>query len=205
MLDRLRGWLRRHGVVRYDEHFFSAQWFTGWETLKEVLAALIASEPRWQRVLDYGCGPGIMIDLMAARGYDYVGCDLSPDARALYLRHWGAHPERYVASLDAVAGREFDLLLAFDVLEHLRDDEVAALLDDTRHVPELLFNVSRVRSIPGHINIKTDAAWTAFFARCGRRVDETGTTRLRERYLALRPGGPDLWHKNLFLLRSAGQ
>ena len=72
MLDRLRGWLRRHGVVRYDEHFFSAQWFTGWETLKEVLAALIASEPRWQRVLDYGCGPGIMIDLMAARGYDYV-------------------------------------------------------------------------------------------------------------------------------------
>lgn len=205
MLDRLRSWFGSKGAVKYDDTFFSNQWFSGWDTLKDVLHALLASEPRWRTVLDYGCGPGIMIDLMNDHGYDYVGCDVSPEARALYLERYGRHPDRYATTLDAaLTGRRFDLMLSFDVLEHLRDEEVSTLLKQMHGVPELLFNISRVRSIPGHINIKSDRAWIRFFERHGWQLDRPGTDRLRARYLELRPGGGDLWHRNLFLLRRQG-
>jgi hypothetical protein len=86
----------------------------------------------------------------------------------------------------------------------MTDEQIRSLLAEARHIPALLFNVSRVRGIPGHINIKRDAAWTRLFEECGWVIDEPGTRRLRDTYLRLRPGGGDLWHKNMFLLRQSG-
>ncbi len=198
MLSRLLARFRRW-TGRYDESFFTERWFAGWRELAPVLARLLAHEPRWRSILDYGCGPGAMIDPMNAQGYDYAGCDVSPEARALYLRHYGRHPDRYVTALEAVSGRRFDVLLSFDVLEHMKDEEIAALLARCGAIPQALFNISRERHIPGHINIKADAAWVDFFAARQWRYERERTEALRALYLTLRPGGPDLWHKNLFL------
>lgn len=198
MLERLIRRLFRKPVV-YGDEFFGDAWFREWAMLDEVLAALIESEPGWRAVLDFGCGPGIMIDKMAARGLDYIGCDYSAEARALYLRHFGQHPQRYVASLDDALTRSFDLLLAFDVLEHMRDDEIVRLLGTVCGIPELLFNISRTRGIPGHINLKSDRAWIAFMQRQGCHFEEERTRRLRELYRQHRPGAPDQWDRNLFL------
>jgi len=202
--DKLRTWLGRGRAVRYDDSFFSEDWFRGWDILKHVLSCLLESDGRWRTILDYGCGPGVMIDLMNARGFDYVGCDVSPDARELYLRRFGKNPGKYVSSIEALSGRKFDLLVSFDVLEHMCDEEIVSLLGQIRHIPEMLVNISRVRSIPGHINIKPDRAWIRFFESHGWILERHRTEALRKQYLQLRPGGGDLWHKNMFLLRQAG-
>lgn len=185
--------------VVYDDSFFKATWFSEWDNLSIVLGALIESEPRWRSILDFGCGPGVMIDLMTARGLDYVGCDYSLEARQLYLIHYGRNPQRYLSSLNAAVARSNDLLLAFDVLEHMRDDEISQLIEEAYPIPEFLFNISRTRGIPGHINIKSDRAWVKFFKEHGYRFEETRTKRLRQFYSQLRPGAPDGWNRNLFL------
>lgn len=183
----------------YDDSFFKEAWFKEWESLSIVLASLIDSEPQWRTILDFGCGPGVMIDIMTARGLNYVGCDYSSEARQLYLSHYGRHPECYLSSLDDAVARKNDLLLAFDVLEHMRDDEIARLIEKVHAIPELLFNISRTRGIPGHINIKSDRAWVGFMKKHGYRFEEKRTQRLRQLYAQLRPSSPDRWDKNLFL------
>jgi SAM-dependent methyltransferase len=200
MLNRLINRLFKQPVV-YDGSFFSEAWFKEWANLRSVLASLIASEPKWRKVLDFGCGPGAMIDLMTSQGLDYVGCDYSTEARQLYLEHYGRYPERYLSNLDEAVAKKNDLLLAFDVLEHMRDDEITRLLDNVRSIPELLFNISRTRGIPGHINIKSDRAWIAFMKKQGYLFEESRTNKLRHLYAQLRPGSPDRWDRNLFLFR----
>jgi SAM-dependent methyltransferase len=198
MLSRFFNRLMRRPVV-YDDSFFREAWFKEWESLSLVLASLIESEPRWRSVLDFGCGPGVMIDLMTDRGVEYVGCDYSPEARELYLTRYGRHPDLYLSSLDDAVARKNDLLLAFDVLEHMRDEEIARLIEKVRAIPELLFNISRTRGIPGHINIKSDRAWIACMKKLGYRFEERRTQSLRQIYTQLRPGAQDRWDRNLFL------
>lgn len=190
-------------AVRYDEQFFSDGWFQNWETLKHVLSALLLSESRWRKILDYGCGPGVMIDFMNGCGIDYVGCDVSPEARRLYLERFGKNPAKYLSSIDTLPDVRFDVMISFDVLEHMRDEEIAGLLGQIPRIPEILVNISRVRSIPGHINLKGDRAWLHFFESLGWVFELDRTARLRGRYVQQRPDRGDLWHQNLFLFRRA--
>jgi 2-polyprenyl-3-methyl-5-hydroxy-6-metoxy-1,4-benzoquinol methylase len=203
MLSRFFSRLIRRQVV-YDDSFFKEAWFKEWESLRLVLVSLIESEPKWQAVLDFGCGPGVMIDLMTDRGLEYVGCDYSYEAQQLYKIHYGRYPERYLSSLDAAVARKNDLLLAFDVLEHMHDEEIAQLIHKVRSVPELLFNISRTRGIPGHVNIKSDRAWISYMQSLGYNFEEERTRRLRQLYAQLRPGSPDRWDRNLFLFSRSG-
>ena len=192
---------RSDAGVRYGDNFFSEDWFKNWEILKLVLCGLIEAIPKWKRILDFGCGPGVMIDLMNARGHEYIGCEISPEARELYLRRYGKHPDKCFASLSELAGRPFDLMLSFAVLEHMKDGEIAHLLESIPQVPEALVNISRMRGIPGHINLKPDRSWIAFFESQGWAFQQDLTEALRAYYLLLRPDGGDLWHKNMFLLK----
>jgi hypothetical protein len=128
-----------------------------------------------------------------------VGCDYSAEARQLYLEHYGQNPDRYVANLDDAVTKKNDLLLAFDVLEHMGDEEITRLINKVHSIPELLFNISRARGIPGHCNIKSDFGWIAFMKKLGYRFDEERTQKLRQLYTQLRPGSPDRWDRNLFL------
>lgn len=197
-LDRL---LHRHRPVVYGSSFFTSAWFDEWEKLKIVLAELVESEPRWQTVLDFGCGPGVMIDTLAKRGLDYWGCDYSNEARELYLKHYGRFPSRYLQNLDEALERNYDLFISFDVLEHMRDDEIQVLLSKIKAIPELLLNISRTKGIPGHINLKNDHDWIAFMNAHGYEFEVLGTDYLRKSYSKKRPGSPDRWDRNLFLFR----
>lgn len=204
MLNRLISLLHTKPVV-YDSNFFLESWFRGWVNLSAVLASLIKSEPKWRTIIDFGCGPGIMIDQMTDQGLNYSGCDYSAEARQLYLQHYGCYPERYLTTLDEAPIKNTDLLLAFDVLEHMRDDEIAGLLGKINAIPELLFNISRARGIPGHINIKSDQRWIEYMRNHGYLFEEERTNRLRQLYVEQRPGSPDQWNKNLFLFSRIGR
>jgi SAM-dependent methyltransferase len=204
MLRRLRGRLRALWPVRYDESFFTERWFDNWRKLAPVLGALLTHDKSWRSFLDYGCGPGLMIDWMNERGFQYTGWDPSAAARSMYLQHFGKYPDRYMTSLDPVLADSFDVMLSFDVFEHMRDQELAELLQRPWKVRRLLANISREPGIPGHINIKSDRAWLDFFTAHGWQLDQPGTTALRQLYRQLRPGGEDLWHQNMFLVAPRG-
>jgi SAM-dependent methyltransferase len=185
--------------VTYGDQFFTEAWFDGWQELAPVLRALIATQPSWRAILDYGCGPGAMIDLMNAAGWRYVGCDRSQEARSLYLERFGTNPQCYESDLDVALNAGFDVLLSFDVLEHLTDDEVRILLRATARIPEVFVNISRARKIPGHINLKNDERWVALFAQEGLKLHHERTETLRQRYVQLRPKRQDMWDRNMFV------
>ncbi len=206
LLDKFLHVAQNRTQVAYDATFFTEAWFRNWAELQPVLWALIAAQPRWRAVLDYGCGAGAMVDPMNDEGYRYIGCDRSVEARTLYLRHFGRHPGRFLTDLSEALTEEFDLALAFDVFEHMADDEIRIFLQETQAIPEFFVNISRERGLPGHINIKSDKQWIALCESSGLSLDANTTDLLRRRYCELRPRRSDLWHKNLFVFsRTTGQ
>ena len=89
------------------------------------LLDLIAEHIAHGRLLDVGCGHGLLLDEARKRGYDVVGLELSRaaarharDALGLEVRE---QPIESFADLDG-----FDVVVLADVLEHL-DDPVAAV------------------------------------------------------------------------------
>ncbi|MBT8525956.1 class I SAM-dependent methyltransferase [Polynucleobacter paneuropaeus] len=200
MLNRLiQRILVRKNVV-YDKTFFQDSWVSNWNELQFVLRALIKENRSWKKILDFGCGPGIMIDLMNDGDVQYKGCDYSVEARKLYLEWFGKNPDLYFQTIEEVILKEVDVLITFDVFEHMADQEIDLLLEKCKSIPNYLFNISRNRRIPGHINIKSDHAWLSFFKRHNLTLDDQNTNYLRNYYLKLRPNHQDLWHKNLFVL-----
>jgi SAM-dependent methyltransferase len=94
--------------------------------LLDVLAAYV---PRG-RLLDVGCGYGLMLDEARRRGYEVEGVELSVDGGRYARERLGLTVREFAledGALDEeLASERYDAVLAIDVLEHF-DDPVAAL------------------------------------------------------------------------------
>jgi SAM-dependent methyltransferase len=105
-----------------------------WLRYSVIDAQLSQVAPR--TVLEIGVGQG-SVGVLLARRYEYTGIDMDETALGTArerFRRYGADPESLVlGGLEQVEGREFDLVCAFEVLEHLEDD-VAALAEWRPHV-----------------------------------------------------------------------
>jgi len=199
----IRKFLPRRNIA-YDATFFQDQWFESWEVLKLVLEKLIESKPAWKKILDFGCGPGIMIDHMNHVTYRYIGCDYSKEAAKLYLQNYGKYPDKYVNSLvNPLCQEAFDVFLSFDVFEHLTDAEIADVLKQVPLIPTLFLNISRTRGIPGHINLKSDRSWVQFMQTLGYAFASSETETMRKLYVSLRPDVSDGWDRNLFVFHKS--
>lgn len=72
--------------------------------------------------LDFGAGRGDVAAHLAARyGFDGVLVEPSPECREIIARDPALVARPCYAALDDVTGRQFGLVTAFDVLEHLPD------------------------------------------------------------------------------------
>jgi 2-polyprenyl-3-methyl-5-hydroxy-6-metoxy-1,4-benzoquinol methylase len=96
---------------------------------RRLLDLLGAHVPRG-RLLEVGCGYGLLLDEARQRGYDVEGVELSVDAVRYARDRLGLSVQELAledAALDGALERErYDAVLAIDVLEHC-DDPVIAL------------------------------------------------------------------------------
>jgi SAM-dependent methyltransferase len=130
------------------------------------------------RVLDVGCGVGRWSRLLAARGAQVTGVDLSPTMIAQAQRRAAAEGVadrcrfrvQDLARLDA--GAEFDVVLGVTVLQHILDPEL--LRDAVRRMTAHLAPAGRM--------ILLEAAPVAVVNRCDSTVFQA---RQRDVYLAL--------------------
>jgi 2-polyprenyl-3-methyl-5-hydroxy-6-metoxy-1,4-benzoquinol methylase len=91
--------------------------------LSQAVFSLAGSMPAGTRVLDVGCGAGVLCGEFKRRGCEVVGCDLSETGIALARRTFpGCRFERMglgELSLQRLDEAPFDIVVSTEVIEHL--------------------------------------------------------------------------------------
>jgi 2-polyprenyl-6-hydroxyphenyl methylase / 3-demethylubiquinone-9 3-methyltransferase len=73
------------------------------------------------RVLDLGCGAGLLANYLAARGHDVIGIDSTPENLAIARTRGDARFELGDATALDEPDASFDVVCALDLLEHVED------------------------------------------------------------------------------------
>lgn len=119
----------------------------GRERMRGVMLARLPADLTGARVLDAGCGPGMMTEVLAARGATVVAVDIAPQLLIIAeARLAPAHRDRVTFHAgdmtDPALGR-FDAVLAMDSLIYYGEDDLLAALDRlTARAPQVVFTVA---------------------------------------------------------------
>ena len=132
------------------------------------------------RILDAGCGEGVLVDEYRSRGYRIYGVD----------RDFGSHavlPGNLLA-LPFDSG-VFDLVLLLDVIEHFPFDRQAPLLGELRRV--LRVGGRLIVSAPNlaHLGSRWKFLWTGKLGRTGSVEYHPGDRPVHEYVEMLSPAG----------------
>lgn len=81
------------------------------------------------RVLDVGCGPGVLLPDLLDRGFEFWGVDAAPNMIKECHTSFGSEPQAHFSvgsavKLDFPAG-SFDVVISAGVIDHIRDYEQA--------------------------------------------------------------------------------
>lgn len=102
------------------------------EIVGDNLRASLGKNSEAIKVLDFGCGSGILVDELAKQGYDAHGLDISEEAIKFGvlqgIKNLGVIDSHKINFPD----NTFDAVFMLDVLEHLEDEKWA--LDEIRRV-----------------------------------------------------------------------
>lgn len=110
---------------RYYELGKSYWWLAGkYRVLRDVLQRVFRPAAGRARVLDLGCGPGNMLDILGVHG-DVFGSDYSSDALRFCVQRGYRRLFRADFHNLPLRSGSFDLVTCCDVLEHLSDDRRA--------------------------------------------------------------------------------
>lgn len=111
-------------AAQFDEHLVGRLGYRIPQRLVEVLGGWLDSRPPPRRVVDLGCGTGLVADALRGRFEDLLGVDLSPKmveralARKLYARVEAGELSAFLSTQpDASA----DLVVAADVFVYVGD------------------------------------------------------------------------------------
>jgi len=151
----------------------SAWWM---ETYRYTLSALDVPLAAIQSALDFGCGPGFLAKYLDGAGIDRViGFDPSNLARQFAREVLGV--QTIASESECIDGGPYDLIVCWEVLEHLRNPEAAVILMRemlARHGRLLVvvpndFNNLQARLTGGHGRYWLDATHCHYFSHAGIR------------------------------------
>jgi SAM-dependent methyltransferase len=116
---------------------------------RRILAELIRREgqlPRHAQILEIGCGTGHNLAMLGEFGH-VDALELDDEARALSEKRLGRKIMRSpLPELSEVPDRHYDLIGAFDVIEHIDDDAAAVAAIATKLKPGGRFMIA----VPAH-------------------------------------------------------
>ena len=175
--------------MKYDEGYYDSLNYSGYlerqvkyrktaEDIDDLLRKLCLGG-RENVLLDYGCAVGFLLMGFKHLGYNNVyGYDISTWATEASRNHGNQ-------MLDGVQGFKTDILVALDVFEHMRDEDIREVLRETRskvlvaRIPcstdgGETFHLAVSRNDPTHINCKDKADWIGLLREhydCVLRID----------------------------------
>ncbi|MFM7133628.1 MAG: class I SAM-dependent methyltransferase [Planctomycetota bacterium] len=196
---RTRAWFKRQrwfvpvtrvlfGTGVYSESYF--------ESIERIEADSVRAMARWirerlapARAIDVGCGPGHMMQAMAAEGIAMKGVDIA-DAALRRSREKGLDVERFdLTASSELPGRPYDLVVCCEVAEHLEAKHARQLVRTLCAGGDTVFMTAAEPDPsvgPGlhHVNEQPNAYWIALMADEGFALDEAQTADARARFAA---------------------
>jgi SAM-dependent methyltransferase len=123
-----------------DELYASYITFQGWDDTAESLDECFETElartgiEAPAKILELGFGEGRFLSWAKERGYFVIGVELIPELVDRASRRGLTVYQGRVECIPELKGQEFDLIVAFDVFEHLRRDELVELLRFSKRI-----------------------------------------------------------------------
>ncbi len=123
-------------------------------------------------VLDFGCGNGLAVRRMREDGHPWYGVELSATAFQKHLHE----PYFHQGSTEQFEDRRFDLVYSTEVLEHVPEAQVPAVIQDLCRICQryIFMTISLRPSSQNnrfHCTLRSRAWWQAHFLKHGFVVD----------------------------------
>lgn len=171
---------------RYDESYFinnHLRWLNSifgflirlyYRYLASYIMAKAAKLKKNDRVLDIGCGVGILVEQFNKLGYQAVGVDVSEEAIKNSIYPSSCRLVETTAKLD-YPNNHFDLVVSREVLEHIPISQIDACIDEWDRVSKgKMIHIIAVRERgpsalddPTHVNLQSEQWWVEKFMEHG--------------------------------------
>jgi len=102
----------------YTNRLWAAR-YLGWARINAVKARMMGR--RGGVALDYGSGLGVLLPFLCEYFDHVVACDLDTSITEFMVSELGLRNVEVVESVDQASRKEFDVITALDVLEHIED------------------------------------------------------------------------------------
>jgi 2-polyprenyl-3-methyl-5-hydroxy-6-metoxy-1,4-benzoquinol methylase len=107
-----------HGWAAKEDHKKS------WPYYERKYVPLFSSLNKNASILEVACGPGLFLEFLLSQGYkNLMGIDLSPEQVKIARKYVDNVVEGDVFEFLASTDKKFDMIIAFDILEHFTKQE----------------------------------------------------------------------------------
>ncbi|MEI8349050.1 MAG: class I SAM-dependent methyltransferase [Candidatus Omnitrophota bacterium] len=141
------------------------------------------SLPKNLRILDAGCGEGVLVEEFLTKGYQITGIDLN-------------YESEYVQRADILhlpyPDNTFDVILMLDMIEHISFEDQPRALSEAKRV--LRPDGALVMSVPNlvHLNSRVRNLLTGKFDRTDKEENHPGERPYKENIMLLTNAGFDI-------------